>query len=101
MWVSLRGRVIEQEAELPDGRTAVIRIGVPDDDYVRRSVLEAVALELTVEGRVEAALTTVLEPGQEDEALALAREIASGLRTGDLEPTAGALEPLASTVPAT
>ncbi len=99
--VSLRGRVIEQQARLPDGRAALVRIGVPDDDYVRRSSLEAVALELRVEGRLEAALTTVLDPSQEDEAVVLARRIAAGLERGDLEPTAGALEPFASTLPTT
>jgi hypothetical protein len=99
--VSLRGRVIEQQAELPDGRTAVIRLGVPDGDYVRRPELEAVELELRVDGRVEATLTTILDPAQEDEALTLARQIASGLRSGDLEATAGALEPFASSLPAT
>jgi HAMP domain-containing protein len=99
--VTLRGHVVEQEAQLPDGRTAVIRIGVPEDSYVNRRELDAVALELTVDGRVEAALSTLLEPSQEDEALALAREVAARLRSGEVEPTAGALEPLANTFPAT
>jgi hypothetical protein len=97
--VSLRGHAIEQAARLPDGRTAMVRIAVPADDYVERSELDAVALELHVDGRLEAALTTVLEPEQESEALQLAREIANGLESGDLEPTAGALEPLAREVP--
>ncbi|MBA2462928.1 MAG: hypothetical protein H0V45_14390 [Actinobacteria bacterium] len=44
---------------------------------------------------VLATLNTVLDPEQESEARALAREIAAGLESGDLEPTAGAIEPLA------
>ena len=38
---------------------------------------------------------TVLEADQVSEARALAREIVAGLESGDLEPTAAALEPLA------
>lgn len=78
-----------------------MRIGVPDDDYVDRRELRTVALELRVDGRLEASLTTLLDPDQESEALKLAREIAAGLESGTLEPTAGALEPFADEVPAT
>ncbi|MEX0683536.1 MAG: hypothetical protein WD472_08785, partial [Dehalococcoidia bacterium] len=38
---------------------------------------------------------TLLEPEQDGQARRLAREIADGLSSGRLEPTAGALEPLA------
>ena len=95
--MSLRGQRIEETATLPDGREAVVRVGVPDDSYVARKDLDTVALELVVDGEVEAALNTVLDPDQESEALQLAREIVAGLESGDLEPTAGALEPLALT----
>lgn len=78
-----------------------MRIGVPDDDYVDRRELETVALELRLDGRLEASLNTILNPDQESEALKLAREIAAGLESGTLEPTAGALEPFADEVPAT
>jgi hypothetical protein len=47
---------------------------------------------------VLAAVNTVLDPDQEDEALDLAREIASGLETGRLQPTASSIEPLADTL---
>jgi hypothetical protein len=92
---------VEQEVQLPDGRTAVVRIAVPGDDYVDQQELDAVALELHVDGRLEAALTTILNPEQESEALRLAREIASGLESGELEPTAGGLEPFAEELPST
>ena len=45
--------------------------------------------------RSVAAVDTVLSPDQESEALALAREIAAGLESGQLAPTAAAIEPLA------
>jgi hypothetical protein len=93
--MSLRGRPVERAATLPDGRAAVVRVGVPDDPYIASSELETVALELRVEGEVAAALNTVLDPEDESEALELAREAVEGLESGDLEPTAGALEPLA------
>jgi hypothetical protein len=93
--VSLRGDPVLESATLPDGRQAEIWIGVPTDDYVPARQLETVALELRVDGEVAAALNTLLEPQQTSEARRLAREIAEGLSAGRLEPTAGALEPLA------
>jgi len=96
--VSLRGQRIEERATLPDGRVAVVRVGVPDDSYVARSELETVALELLVDDRVEAVLNTVLDVDQDSEALALAREVAAGLRSGELEPTAAAIEPFADSL---
>jgi hypothetical protein len=86
---------VVETATLPDGRTAEIWIGVPRDDYVRARELDTVALELRVDGQVAAALNTVLEPGDNGDARRLARAIAEGLSSGRLEPTAGALEPLA------
>ena len=93
--MSLRGNPVVETAALPDGREVEIRVGVPDDDYVPARELDTVALEVRVDGEVVAALNTVLEPEQDGEARRLAREIAEGLSSGRLEPTAGALEPLA------
>ncbi len=92
--MSLRGNPVVQTAALPDGREVEIRIGVPGDDYVPARELDTVALEVRVDGEVVAALNTLLEPEQDSEARRLAREIADGLSSGRLEPTAGALEPL-------
>ena len=83
---------------LPDGRTALLRIGVPDDPYIPRRELDTVTLELELDGRVAATVNTVLDAAQADEAAELAREVAAGLEAGDLEPTASALEPLATTL---
>jgi hypothetical protein len=96
--VTLRGRPVEQTAELPDGRIGVVRVGVPEDSYIPRRELDTVSLELIVEGRVEATVNTVLDADDSDAAVELAREVASGLESGALEPTAAALEPLAETL---
>ena len=96
--MSLRGRTIEQRATLPDGREVVVHVGVPEDPYIKRSDLETVDVELHSSGTVLAAVNTVLDPDQEDEAVDLAREIAAGLESGRLEPTAAAIEPLADTL---
>ena len=58
--------------------------------------LDFVTVELQVGGRHVAVVDTILEPEQEAEAHTLAREIARGLESGELEPTAGALERLPS-----
>lgn len=96
--MSLRGRTVEQKATLPDGRTVTVHVGVPEDPYIPRSELETVDVELHSGGTVLAAINTVLDPEQESEALQLAREIAGRLESGELEPTAAAIEPLADTL---
>jgi hypothetical protein len=93
--VSLNGRPVQQTATLPDGREVRIRVGVPDDSYIPKRELRTVDVELYDGEQHLAAVNTVLLPEQESEALALAREIVAGLESGELEPTAGAIEPLA------
>jgi hypothetical protein len=95
--VSLRGEPIEQTARLPDGREVLVRIGVPDDSYIPSRELDTVDVELYEAGRHLAAVNTVLDADQVSEARQLAREIVTGLESGELEPTAGALERLADT----
>lgn len=92
--MSLRGNPVEERAALPDGREATIWVGVPDDDYVARRDLDTVAMELRVAGELAATFNTTLDPEHDSEARFLAREIAEGLESGRLEPTAGALEPI-------
>jgi len=94
--VSLRAEPIEATAKLPDGREVRVRIGVPDDSYIAKRELDTVDIELLlVGGNHLAAVNTVLEADQVSEARELAREVVAGLESGTLEPTAGALEPLA------
>ena len=97
--MSLRGRPVEQEATLPDGRAAVVWVGVPDDPYVAKKELEMVSLELRAADEVLATVNTVLTPEHVSEARALAREVASGLGSGEVEPTGGGLEPFAQRPP--
>ena len=97
--MSLRGNPVRETAALPDGRAVVVSVGVPDDPYVRRRELHTVALELRAGDEVLATLSTVLAPEHTSEARALARQVADGLASGELEPTAGALEPLADSIP--
>ena len=96
--MSLRGRTIEQTATLPGGRTIAVRVGIADDPYIARREMETVDVELWEDDRAIAAVNTVLDPDQESEALDLAREIARGLESGSLQPTAAAIEPLADTL---
>jgi len=93
--VSLRGRPIEKTATLPDGGEVQIRVGIPEDSYIPRRELDTVDIELFAEGRAIAAVNTVLSVNQEREALQLAREVVAGLESGELQPTAAAIEPFA------
>jgi hypothetical protein len=97
--VNLRRRPVEATARLPDGRDVVVRVGVPDDSYIPKRELDMVDVELRAGDEVLAVVTSVLSPEHESEARTLAREIASGLEQGTLEPTAGAIEPLADRIP--
>jgi hypothetical protein len=96
--MSLRGRPVEQEATLPDGRRVVIRVAVAADGYLPRRERHTVALELLEDDRVEATVNTVLDPAQVNEARRLADEVAKRLTSGQLQPTASAIEPLADSI---
>jgi hypothetical protein len=96
--MTLRGSPIEQEAQLPDGRVVLVRVGVPNDSYIARREIDTVAIELIQDGEVAASVNTVLGPQHVSEARALVRQVTAQLASGDLEPTAGALEPLADTI---
>lgn len=93
--MSLRSRTIEQSATLPDGRVIAVRVGIAEDSYIAKKELDTVDVELFDGHEHLAAVNTVLDADQESEALALAREIVAGLESGELEPTAAAIEPLA------
>jgi len=99
--MSLRGEPLEQRATLPNGQVVAVRVGLAQDSYISRRELDTVVLELWDEARGEhlAGVTTVLSADDVDAARALLREVVDGLSQGSLEPTAGALEPLADSVP--
>jgi hypothetical protein len=99
--MSLRGEPLEQEVTLPDGRVVAVRVGIAEDSYIPRRELDTVVIELWDESRGEhiAGVTTVLSADDVDAARSLLRQAAAGLGDGSLAPTAGALEPLADSVP--
>lgn len=90
---------MEQTARLADGRTVVVRIGLFDGGYVARNQIDTVTLDLVIGDEVAATVETVLSPDEVSEALELAREVAAGLASGELEPTASSIEHLALTIP--
>jgi hypothetical protein len=93
--MSLRGEPLEADATLPDGSTVHVRIGVPDDGYIAKRELDTVTVELSGHGEHIAAVNTLLDADESSEALGLLREIVAGLESGELAPTAGAIETLA------
>jgi hypothetical protein len=97
--VTLRSGPVEQTATLPDGRHVTVRVGLFEDSYVAQREIDTVTLDLVIGGEVEATVETVLRPDEVSEALHLAREVASALESGDLEPTAGSIERVALTIP--
>ena len=96
--MSLRGSPVHEEATLPDGRRFVVRVAVAADTYISRRELHTVTLELLADDRVEATVNTLLTPSQIGEARKLAAEVATRLQSGDLQPTASAIEPFADTI---
>ena len=93
--MSLHGNPIRETAHLPSGGEVVVHVGILEDSYVADQDIDTVVLELRVGGNVVASVETVLDGDQVDEARALAREVAEGLGSGDLEPHASSIEPLA------
>jgi hypothetical protein len=97
--VTLRTSTILRPVKLPDGREATVRLGLADDSYIPKRERETVVLELRIGDHVAAALDTILDPDQEDDGAVLVAEIVRKLERGELEPTAGALEPYADRLP--
>jgi hypothetical protein len=97
--VTLRTYTIERALTLPDGRAAMLRLGLAQDDYIPKREQETVVLELRIGDHVAATLDTILDPDQEEDGSRIIREVAEKLERGELEPTAGALEPYADSLP--
>ena len=97
--MTLRTSTILRPVKLPDGREATLRLGLAEDSYIPKREQETVVLELRIGDHVEAVLDTILDPDQEDEGAELVGEIVRKLEGGELEPTAGALEPYADRLP--
>ena len=97
--VSLHAGPLEQDATLPDGRVVRVRIGVPEVGYVAERKIDTVTAEIYGDGKHLAVVSTILEPEQLGEARAMLRRIVTGLESGELAPTAGAIGPVADTLP--
>lgn len=93
--MSLRATPLEKEATLPDGTVVRVRVGIADDSYIPKRELDTVTVEILGHGEHLAAVATVLDADQDSEARTLLDEIVAGLESGELTPTAGAIEPLA------
>ena|SRR5215831_8095884 len=93
--MSLHGNPIHQNAHLPGGGEVQVFVGMLQDPYIADENMDTVVLELRVGGNVVASVETVLSADQVSEATELARQVADGLRSGELEPHASAIEPLA------
>ena len=71
-------------------------VGIPDDPYIDdKSALTTVDIQLHEGNAVVASLSTVLEPNQESEARALAREVKAAIEAGEIGLHASELEPFA------
>lgn len=98
--MTLREQPLEREATLPDGRLILVRVALAEDSYIPRREVDTIVLELWDEQRGEhvAGVSTVLSVEDTDAARTLIRDVVAGLESGELGPTAGALEPLADSV---
>lgn len=97
--MSLRGNPIEEQANLPSGRHVLIKIGVPDDPYIAKKELSTVDVELWNGNALLGVVNSILRPDQDSEARAMARLIKQKLEAGEIEPTAGDIEPFADSLP--
>jgi hypothetical protein len=94
--MSLRTAPIVEHASLPGGGTVTVWVGIPDDPYIEdKSALTTVDIQLHEGNGVVASLSTVLEPDQESEARALAREVKAAIEGGEIGLHANELEPFA------
>jgi hypothetical protein len=94
--MSLRTTPIIEHASLPHGGNVTVWVGIPDDPYIDdKSALTTVDIQLHEGSGVVASLSTVLEPDQESEARALAREVKAAIEAGEIGLHASELEPFA------
>jgi hypothetical protein len=91
--MSLRTAPLVEHASLPGGGTVTVWVGIPDDPYIDdKSRLTTVDIQLHEGNAVVASLSTVLEPDQESEARALAREVKAAIEAGEVGLHASELE---------
>ena len=85
-----------EHASLPKGGSVTVWVGVPDDPYYDdKSQLTTMDVQLHEGNAVIASVSTVLDPDQAEEALALAREVKAAIEAGEIGLHASELEPFA------
>ena len=85
-----------EHASLPRGGSVTVWVGVPDDPYFDdKSQLTTVDVQLREGNSVIASISTVLDPDQDAEARALAREVKAAIEAGEIGLNADDLEPFA------
>jgi hypothetical protein len=92
----LRASPVVEHAALPSGGSVTIWVGIPDDPYIDdKRQLTTVDIQLREGSSVIASLSTVLEPEQTSEAVALAREVKTAIENGEIGLKASELEAFA------
>jgi hypothetical protein len=76
-----------------------VRLGLFDESYIKHREFDSFSLDLVLGGEVEVTVEYVVEEEHDSQARALAREVATQLASGELEPTAGSVEHIALTIP--
>lgn len=85
-----------EHASLPRGGSVIVWVGVPDDPYFDdKSQLTTVDVQLREGNAVIASVSTVLDPDQDSEGRALAREVKAAIEAGEIGLHADDLEPFA------
>ena len=85
-----------EHASLPRGGSVTVWVGVPDDPYFDdKSQLTTADVQLREGNAVIASVSTVLDPDQDAEARALAREVKAAIEAGEIGLHADDLEPFA------
>jgi len=98
--MTLRASPAVEHAALPGGGTVTVWVGVPDDPYIDdKTQLTTVDVQLREGRSVLASVSTVLEPNEVSEGVALAREVKAAIEAGAIGLHAHDLEPFADRRP--
>ena len=98
--MTLRASPAVEHAVLPGGGTVTVWVGVPDDPYIEdKTQLTTVDLQLREGRSVLASVSTVLDPEDVSEGVALAREVSRAIEAGEIGLHAHDLEQFADRRP--
>ena len=98
--MSLRTSPVVEHVSLPGGGTVTVWVGVPDDPYYDdKTQLTTVDIQLREGRSVLASVSTVLDPDDVSDGVALARDVGRALEAGEIGLHAHDLEPFADRRP--